>query len=333
MPLGLHVADTPSAEALDLLALQEAADRRRLYLQFYKQMQFIRVLEDELQKLCDLGEAGDLHLNKGQEAIAVGAMAAIRPTDYVATHHRTIAHAVAKGVPLYPLVAELLGKADGLCGGMSGEMHLSCPPVRFMFSFQLVASCVPVAAGMAWAARYFKKTDDIVVVFHGDAATGNGQWHEGLNIATVNRVPLLLVCENNHLAGNVHPRYYQPFERTARRADGYGIRSRSIDGTHVDKVFEAVQEAAEIVRRESRPYLLECDVERLCWHKQGQRDSRTPEELAECAKRDPLLYGAGALLNLSEDERASIFAEAKAIVDDVILRARAAAPPLEARCV
>lgn len=320
------IAGAPSAGPLDLVALQAAADRRRFYLQFYKQMVLIRVLEDVLQGLCDLGEAGDLHLNKGQEAIAVGAMAALWPNDYVATHHRTIAHAVAKGIPLYPLVAELLGKADGLCGGMSGEMHLSYPPLRFMFSFQLVASAIPVAAGMAWAARYFKKTDDIAVVFHGDAATGNGQWHEGLNTAVVNKVPLLLVCENNHLAGNVHPRFYQPVERVADRARGYGIQSRSIDGTHVEEVFKAVHKAAEVVRATSMPYLLECDVERLCWHKQGQRDSRTPEELAKCAERDPLLY-AERLLGISEDEKVAIATEARAVVDDVVARARAAAPP------
>ena len=94
-------------------------------LALYSQMLLIRVLEEELQKLCDLGEGSDMHFNKGQEAIAVGACAALRPTDYIITHHRMIAHAVAKGVPLHGLVAELLGKSTGTCGGLAGEMHQS----------------------------------------------------------------------------------------------------------------------------------------------------------------------------------------------------------------
>ena len=296
----------------------------------YDQIVLIRVLEEELQRLCDLGEAGDLHLNRGQEAIAVGTCAALRPTDYVVGHHRTIAHAVAKGVPLYPLVAELLGKADGICGGMSGEMHLSWPAVRFLFSFQLVGTGVSVAAGVAWAVKYVRKTDDIVVVFHGDAATSNAQWHEGVNLAAVRRVPLLIVCENNHLAGNIRPEFYLPTRTVAERAAGYGIEARTIDGMHVEEVARAVAAASEVVRRESRPFLLECDVERFSWHKQGQRDLRTPEEMAEVYKRDPVPYLAG-LLGFSPSEEARRREAATAVVGAVVARARVAAPPTAPR--
>lgn len=300
------------------------------HLDLYKQMVLVRVLEQALEDLSNTGEVSDLHLNRGQEAIAAGVMAALRPTDYIVVHHRTIAHAVAKGIPLYPLVAELLGKADGICGGMSGEMHLSYPPVRFMFSFQLVATAIPIAAGVAWASKYVKKSDDIAVAFHGDAATGNGQWHEGLNIAAVNRVPLLLICENNHLAGNVKSKFYQPVSSVVQRCIGYGINTAYVDGTHIEKVVRATREAADYVRRESRPFLLECDVERLCWHKLGQRDSRTPEQLAKCAERDPLIYAA-KLLGLSPAEQAKILAEASDVVTDVMERARAASPPTRGR--
>ena len=136
-----------------------------------EQMVLIRVLEDALQGLANQGQGADWHFSKGQEAIAVGVCAALRETDYLVAHHRTIAHAVAKGVPLEPLVAELLGKTTGMNGGMAGEMHMSYLPKRFMFSFQLVGTCIPVAAGLAWAVKNYLKTDDIVVVFHGDAAT------------------------------------------------------------------------------------------------------------------------------------------------------------------
>ena len=256
-------------------------------------MLFIRLVEDRLQELCMEGKAGDLHFSKGQEAISVGVMSALRETDYIATHHRTIAHAISKGVPLRPLLAEILGKAEGLNGGMAGEMHLSCLEKRFMFSFQLVGTCVPVAAGIAWAVKENQKNNDltqfnrIVVVFHGDAATANGQWHEGVNIAAVQRLPLLLVCENNHLAGNVQPEHYLPVN-IFQRAAGYGIRSNRVDGNNLDAVRAAAEYAVDYVRRESRPFLLDCATTRLGRHKQGQGDLRSVAEKDALALRDPL---------------------------------------------
>lgn len=252
-------------------------------------MALVRALEGELQELCFQGLAGDLHFSKGQEAIAVGACAALRETDYIVAHHRTIAHAVAKGVPLYPLVAELLGKKDGLNGGVAGEMHMSDPEHRFMFTFQLVGTCVPVAAGLAWAIKEHKKTNDIVAVFHGDAATSNGQWHEGMNIAAVQGVPLLLICENNGLAGNITPKYYQPDSASISwRANAYGVGAKIIDGNDIAIVRAEVAKAAHWVRTASQPFLLECRTNRLGWHKQGMPDARSKEALAKLAESDPL---------------------------------------------
>ena len=286
--------------------------------QLFETMLLIRVLEEELQKLCLLGEAGDLHFNRGQEAIAVGACAALRETDYIVGHHRTIAHAIAKGVPLYPLVAELLGKADGINKGMAGEMHLSYPPKRFMFSFQLVGTCIPVATGLAWAVKNHLKTDDIVAVFHGDAASSNGQWQEGMNIAAVQRVPLLLSCENNGLAGNIRTPYYQPVDRVVDRARGYGIEVDSVDGNHVGEVYEAVRRASEYVRQESRPFFLECGTTRLSWHKQGQRDMRDQAEMETLAKRDPL----------ARAEEYCLVDEVRAQVQTAVQAARLAPPAI-----
>ena len=287
----------------------------------YNAMVLIRVLEEELQKLCDTGEGADLHFNKGQEAIAVGVCAALRPTDYLVTHHRTIAHALAKGVPLKRLVAEVLGRPGGLSQGRAGEMHLSDPTHRFMFSFQLVGTCVPVAAGLAWAVKNYKKTDDIVVVFHGDAATANGQWHEGLNIAAIQQVPLLLICENNQLAGNVRPEHYLPTKCVSERMRGYGLTGAVVDGNRVDGVMAAAQGAAQIVREEGRPFMLECMTTRLGKHKQGQGDIRSKEELAELAKRDPLLYEEGRL-ELGADRIQQLREEALRGVREAIEAAR-----------
>lgn len=264
-------------------------------------MLLVRVVEDILQELCLEGLAGDLHFSKGQEAISVGVCAALRDSDYIVTHHRSIAHAIASGVPVEEVLREVLQ-------GVAGEMHMSFPAQRFMFCWQLVGTCVPVAAGIAWAAKNYLKTDDIVVCFHGDAATANGQWHEGVNIAAVNRLPLLLVCENNHLAGNVRPENYQPCGiETWQRMYGYGLAGIKVDGNDVEAVCKAAEIAIEAVRRHQMPFMLECDTTRLGRHKQGQGDLRSPEEMAELGQRDPLKNAdPQALAALKEEVRSII---------------------------
>ena len=289
---------------------EAAAVNERMYL--------VRVLEDRLQALCLDGLAGDLHFSKGQEAIPVGVCSMLRPSDYVVTHHRTIAHAIAKGVPLKPLVAEILGKATGINGGAAGEMHMSYPATRFMFSFQLVGTCVPVAAGLAWAVQYHLRTDDIVVVFHGDAATANGQWHEGVNLAAVNKCPLLLVCENNHLAGNVGPEHYQPVPHVADRAAGYGVSASTVDGNDIAAVQAAAAHAIAHVRERREPYLLECETTRLGRHKQGMGDLRTKEDIERLALRDPLRR-----VSLAPERRRELEAE----IDQALEAALKAPPP------
>lgn len=266
----------------------------KTFEQMCREMLTIRVLEDKLQKYCDEGRAGDLHFNKGQEAIAVGVCSALRDSDCIVTHHRTIAHAIAKGVPMRALAAELLGKSSGVCGGRAGEMHLSYPPVGYDFSFQIVGTCIPVAAGIAWAEKYHRKSDRVVAVFFGDACTSNGQFHEGLNIAAIQEVPLILICENNRLAGNIAPYHYMtspndPDRTICKRARSYGIQALAIGGNDVMSVSDIMEEAVAEVRRTGKPVLVEMLTERLCWHKQGQRDVRSKETLDELAKNEPLV--------------------------------------------
>lgn len=301
-------------------------------MDLYRKMLVVRMLEDRLQVMCREGKAGDLHFSKGQEAIAVGVCAALRPTDHIATHHRTICHAVAKGADLYRLVAELLGRRTGYNGGRAGEMHINIPEVHFDFSFQLVGTCLPVAAGIAWALRYHRKTDDVVAVFFGDAASSNGAVHEGLTIAAVRRVPLLLVCENNGRAGNVTQEHYLPVAGVVERMGAYGLRGATVDGNDVEAVRGTAAGVVEYVRRTSRPMLLECFTERLSPHKQGMSDLRSKEVLVELAKDDPLLrcaavgrraHGHEARRRddgVSADERAALEREIGAELDAVFER-------------
>ena len=252
-------------------------------------MLLIRVLEIRLQALCDTGQlAADLHMTRGQEAVAVGVCAALGEQDLVVCHHRMISWALSRGVPLELLVAELLGKATGINGGLAGEMHMQAMKYGFAHSFQLVGTVVPVAAGVAWALKNYKRNGGIAVAVFGDAATASGQFHEGLNIAATQGLPLLLVCENNHLAGNVRSEHYMPVSWVAERAKGYGITSACIDGNNVKAVLQVAQDAVDYVRSESRPFLLECDTTRLGKHQQGQGALRTKEEKEQLALRDPL---------------------------------------------
>jgi len=282
----------------------------------------IRLLEDRLQELCYAGEAGDLHFSKGEEAIAVGVCSELRDTDYSVTHHRTIAHAVARGVPLKGLVAELLGKATGINGGRCGEMHLHHFPSRYMFSFQLVGTCVSVAAGLAWAAKR-RQEENIVACFIGDAATSNAQFHEGLNIAAVQKVPLLIVVEDNHIAGNIRPEYYLP-ETLGMRFHSFGIGWHNGDGNKLDEVTYLARNAIEEVRRYGKPFVLIFDTTRLCHHKQGQADARSKEEILELSKRDPLIYEE----NRKGITRLEVLDRLKEEIEDAITFARDSPIPM-----
>jgi len=255
----------------------------------FRAMLTIRLVEERLQAMCVRGEAGDLHFSRGQEAIATGVCAALRPTDHIVTHHRTIAHEIAKGAELYTLLAEILGKRTGCNGGIAGEMHISNPAIRHDFSFQLVGTCVPVSVGLAYAQKYFHKNDEIVAVFFGDAASSNGQVHEALTIAAIHKVPLLLVCENNGLAGNVTKEHYLPTKTVAERMKAYGIPAETIDGNDVDSVEANAMLASAWIRDGGGPMMLECMTHRCCHHKQGQGDIRGKEAVERLlAEVDPL---------------------------------------------
>jgi TPP-dependent pyruvate/acetoin dehydrogenase alpha subunit len=285
-------------------------------IDLYKRMVTIRLVENKLQELCLKGEAGDLHFSKGQEAISVGVCAALRQSDCIVTHHRTIAHEIAKGAELHGLIAEVLGKATGINKGVAGEMHINNPTIRHMFSFQLVGTCVPVAVGLAYALRYYRKTDDVVAVFFGDAATSNGQVHEALNIAKIKKVPLLLVCENNGLAGNIRKEYYLPTETIAERMAAYWIKALTIDGNDVEQVVRWADAEIQWVRRYSEPVLVEMNTTRLCWHKQGQKDMRSPEEIAKLAERDPLLI-AERRIAVTQETKEQIWQSIEKVTDAI----------------
>lgn len=290
----------------------------------YGLMLTIRGVEARLQKLCDAGEAGDLHFNKGQEACSVGVCAGLGQDDLIVTHHRTIAHQIAKAACvqtkfarpfLHGLVAEILGKSTGVRGGRAGEMHISDPAIGHMFSFQLVGTCITVGAGLAWAVKNFKKTKQVVVCFFGDAASSNGQFHEGLSLAAIHQLPILFVCENNGLAGNIRPGHYMPTTSVSDRAVAYDIDVSECDGNDVREVLAKTLSIVDSVR-DGKPHLLELHTTRLGFHKQGQGDVRSKEEIAKLAERDPLLNLEKKLRPSDVDD---ISAGISALLDEVFV--------------
>lgn len=253
------------------------------------QMLGIRHLENRLEELGHQGLTGDIHLSRGEEAISVGVCSALRPGDRVTCHHRTIPKYIALGGDIDSLCLELLGRKGGCNDGRAGEMHLSDDRIGFSFSFQLVGTCIPVAAGLAWALKHHHKSDAIVACFFGDAATANGQFHEGMNVAAVHKLPILFVCENNHRAGNITAEHYMPDGVSVKsRAAAYGIPAEELDGNDVECVASVAERACGYIRSHHGPLLLECHTERLSCHKFGQGDARTPAELARAYERDPL---------------------------------------------
>ncbi len=286
-----------------------------------QQMLLIRYLELRIEALGRQGLTGDIHLSRGEEAISVGVCAALRPGDRVTCHHRAIPKYLALGGDLDKLIGEVLNRTSGCNGGQAGEMHLSDDSIGFSFSFQLVATCIPVACGIAWALKNHHKSDAVVACFFGDAATANGQFHEGMNIAAVHKLPILFVCENNHRAGNITPEHYMPAGvGIVDRGESYGIPSVECDGNDVERVHMMAERCIGYIRDSGGPLLLECHTERLCVHKFGQGDARTPEQLAKAAERDPLRG-----IEIPED--------IKQRVDDAIERALQApkAEPYETR--
>lgn len=294
----------------------------------YERMVLIRTAEARLLELAQTtGEVSDLHLNRGQEAISVGVCTTLRQDDYMVTHHRTIAHSIAKGMPLQQLVDEILGRATGVCGGRANEMHIRLPEIGYMFSFQLVGTAVPVGAGIAWASRYVKKEDRVVALFIGDASTGNSQFLEGMNAAAIRKVPLLIVIEDNHLAGNIRPNYYFPDNAGIQeRFAAFGIESVKVDGNKLDQVLEKAAKAVDYVRSSSRPMGLICDTTRLLMHKIGQGDVRDREEIERLAVRDPIAYLEGRL-GVRKSRMDEVKENAERAVKTAIERAHAAPWP------
>jgi len=267
-------------------------DRHDL-LSLYRLMLLIRRFEEKSAEMYALAKiAGFLHLYIGEEAVAVGAIAALRPEDYVISAYRDHGHCLAKGTEPARVMAELFGKATGLCKGKGGSMHLVDASRRFMGGYAIVGGHLPLATGLAFAARY-QKRDEVVLCFFGEGALPSGHAHEAFNLAALWRLPVIFICENNRYGmGTPIKRAVAVYSDIAETARSYGIEAERVDGMDVLAMREATQRVVNKTRSDPAPYFLEAVTYRFMGHSMADPAHghyRTKEEVEEERQRDPLL--------------------------------------------
>jgi 2-oxoisovalerate dehydrogenase E1 component len=253
-------------------------------------MRLIRQCEEQLARAHQRGLVhGACHTYVGQEAVAVGLCDHLRPDDVVFSTHRGHGHALAKGLPPFELIAELLGRAAGCSRGRGGSMHLFAPEFGLLGTSGIVGPCILQAAGAGYSFRLMK-TDRVAVAFFGDGAVNNGAFHEGLNLAAIWKLPVLFVCENNQFATEVPFAYAAGNPDVAARGAAYGMPGIAVDGNDVLAVRAAAGEAVRRARSWEGPTLLECRTYRTRPHAEGMGDFgyRTREEVEAWKERCPI---------------------------------------------
>ncbi|HUX31842.1 MAG TPA: thiamine pyrophosphate-dependent enzyme [Thiobacillus sp.] len=232
--------------------------------------------------------AGFLHLYPGEEAVAVGVLHAAEPADYIVTTYREHVHALVRGIPANVVMAELFGKKTGCSGGMGGSMHLFDRERRFMGGYAIVGETFPVATGIAYAIA-MRELPEAVICFFGDGAVNQGTFHESLNMAALWRLPVLFVCENNHYQIGTEIHRHSAVAEVYKRAGGYRIPARKIDGMDVLAVHRATQEALAQIRAGNGPQFLEFETYRFRGHSMADPGSYRPKvELQAFENEDPV---------------------------------------------
>jgi len=300
-------------------------------LTLYRIMLTIRRFEERCNYLYMQGRIpSTLHLYIGQEAVATGVCAHLRPTDYVTSTHRPHGHAIAKGVSLRAIMAELFAKETGCCRGKGGSMHVGDIKVGMVPAIAIVGGGIPVAVGLALTARRLE-TRGVAVSFFGDGATNEGAFHEALNMAAIWNLPALFVCENNLYAASTPIATTFKIENIADRAAAYGMPGEIVDGNDVLAVYEAAGRAIARARAGDGPTLLECKTYRQCGHSRSDpRTYRSKQEEAEWASLDPIVRLGERLKATGQattDSLAQVERDVVAAVDDAVAFAEASPSP------
>ena len=293
----------------------------------YRQMLRIRRFEAKCVELYQAQKIrGFLHLYDGEEAVAAGVMAALGPGDAVVATYREHRHALARGVPMNAIMAEMLGKLEGCCRGRGGSMHIFDRGRRFYGGNAIVGGGLPLAAGIALADQRLR-AGAITACFFGEGAVGEGAFHETMNLATLWRLPLLFVCENNLYAMGVPLKDSESETDIWRKAQAYRMAAEPVDAMDPVQVEAATQRALEHVRAGKGPYFLECRTYRFRAHSMFDTQAyRTRDEIETWKQRDPiekLRAWMAANHQLTADEAAAIEAGIGAEIDAAVAFAEA----------
>lgn len=258
-------------------------------LEMYRRMVLIRQFEDRLYQMFLQGLVpGTLHQYQGQEAIAVGVCMALREDDMIFSTHRPVGHAIAKGVSLKSIAAEIWGKSKGCAGGKGGQMHLVDSEVSMAPSNAIVGANIPIATGAALGFK-LQNSDRVAVCFFGDGASNTGAFHEGINLAAIKDAPVIFICENNQYAASTHISLTMRITDISQRASSYGIPGYTLDGMDAQVVFASASEAVARARNGDGATLLEYKTYRFKGHSRGDPGGyRSKEEVEEWQDREPI---------------------------------------------
>jgi acetoin:2,6-dichlorophenolindophenol oxidoreductase subunit alpha len=258
-------------------------------LHYLLQMCQIRAFEEQAEKSYMAGKVhGTMHLSIGQEASAVGSLAALKPDDYILSTHRGHGHCIAKGADLNLMMAEFYGKANGYCRGRGGSMHIADVAHGNLGANGVVGGGIPMAVGVGIGLK-MQNEGKVLISFFGDGAASSGAFHESMELSVIFQVPVVYVCENNQYAMSFPANKWTTSQRLASFADCYGMPGKSVDGNDLLAVLEAVNEAVEYTRSGKGPSLVVCDTYRWRGHSKSDRNRyRTQEEIDEWKEKDPI---------------------------------------------
>lgn len=245
----------------------------------YKTMNEIRFFEEKVHKIFSDGRIpGFVHLYVGEEAVATGVMSQLNDDDYITSTHRGHGHAIAKGCDLNGMMAEIMGKRDGLGHGKGGSMHVAEIDKGMLGANGIVSGGFGLAIGASISIINQGK-DNVAVCFFGDGAANEGNFHEGLNFASILDLPVLFICENNQFAEGTTHDYASASETIAERAEAYNMPGVRVDGMDVVEVYKATQEAVERAKKGEGPTLIECDTYRKYGHFEGDEQKvKSPDD-------------------------------------------------------
>jgi pyruvate dehydrogenase E1 component alpha subunit len=280
----------------------------------------IRRFEEKAGEAYSLGKIGGFcHLYIGQEAVAVGSLAALGPDDYITCSYREHGHALARGMSARTVMAELFGKAEGCSKGKGGSMHLFDASLGFLGGHGIVGGHIPLATGMAFAAKY-RNTEQVAVCYFGEAAVNNGAFHEALNMAALWKLPCIYLCENNRYGMGTALERASAIYDISERASSYDMANEVVDGQDVLIMHAAMERAVQRARSGKVPTLLEVRTYRFMGHSMSDPihgHYRTKEEVEDQRKRDPISVWSQRLIAEGVIDEAGVKALDKEIIGEV----------------